>query len=90
MVAVVVLGQDSMRLPGRYATVRWQIGSGVTGTWMTATGKRRKGDLLTPRWCQAGRSALALCSPRTHEERQMSMPDPVISVLVASSEETEW
>ena len=35
-----------MRLPGRYATVRWQIWQRVTGRWVTVTGKRREGDLL--------------------------------------------
>ena len=35
-----------MRLPGRYATVRWQIWQRVTGSWVTVTGKRREGDLL--------------------------------------------
>jgi hypothetical protein len=35
-----------VRLPGRYATVRWQIWQRVTGSWVTVTGKRREGDLL--------------------------------------------
>ena len=35
-----------MRLPGRYATVRWQIWQRVTGSWVTVTGKRREGDLF--------------------------------------------
>jgi hypothetical protein len=35
-----------VRLPGRYATVRWQIWQRVTGRWVTVTGKRREGDLL--------------------------------------------
>jgi hypothetical protein len=42
----VVLGRTSLRLPGRYATVRWQIWQRVTGSWVTVTGKRREGDLL--------------------------------------------
>ena len=33
-------------MPGRYATVRWQIWQRVTGRWVTVTGKRREGDLL--------------------------------------------
>jgi hypothetical protein len=35
-----------LRLPGRYATVRWQIWQRVTGSWVSVTGKRREGDLL--------------------------------------------
>jgi hypothetical protein len=42
----VVLGQTSVRRPGRYATVRRQISQRVTGGWVTVTGKRREGDLL--------------------------------------------
>jgi len=34
-----------VRVPGRYATVQWQIWQRVTGSWVTVTGKRR-GDLL--------------------------------------------
>src|SRR5690348_16737634 len=33
-------------LPGRYATVRWQIWQRVTGRWVTVTGKRRERELL--------------------------------------------
>jgi hypothetical protein len=35
-----------VRVPGRYATVRWHIWQRVTGSWVTVTGKRREGDLL--------------------------------------------
>jgi hypothetical protein len=46
MGSAVVLGQDLTRLPGRYATVQWQIWQRVTGSWVTVTRKRREGDLL--------------------------------------------
>src|SRR5215813_1029918 len=36
----------SLRLPGRYATVRWQIWQRVTGRRVTVTGKRREPELL--------------------------------------------
>ena len=42
----VMLGLDSLRLPGRYATVRRQIWQRVTGRWVTVMGKRRELDLL--------------------------------------------
>jgi hypothetical protein len=56
----VVLGQDLTRLPGRYATVRWQIWQRVTGRWVTVTGKRREGDLLI---CPYGASPAGVILP---------------------------
>jgi hypothetical protein len=35
-----------VRLPGRQATVRWQIWQRVNGSCITVTWKRREGDLL--------------------------------------------
>jgi hypothetical protein len=37
--------RTSLRLPGRYAMVRWQIWQRVTRRWATVTGKRREPGL---------------------------------------------
>jgi hypothetical protein len=42
----VVLGQELGEDAGRYATVRWRIWRRVPGSYVTAIGKRREGDLL--------------------------------------------
>ncbi len=59
----VVPGQDLMRLPGRYATVRWQIWQRVTGSWVTVTGKREGDLLICLHDAKPRRSDLALLVP---------------------------
>jgi hypothetical protein len=62
---VVVPCQDSLRFPGRQATVRWQVWQRVTGGWVTVTGKRRECELLITSE-DAGPAAMTLpCATRT-------------------------
>ena len=60
-----------MRLPGRYAMVRWQIWQRVTGSWVTVTGKRREGDLLI---CLYDARPVGVILPSAHATRQKSEP----------------